>query len=164
VSGHPGLSGAAHAEAFLGLCKDDGRPAPGRFGGLEGGEQLPEIMPAPLQAVDLLGGHIRDEVAHFRVLIEEVRQIVSAVPRAERLVLAIDGGGEAAQKCVVDVSREEGVPFRAPQYLDDVPACPAKGHLQVLDDLPVASHRPIEPLEVAVDDEGQVVELLARGE
>ena len=111
-----------------------------------------------------LGRHMRDEVAHFRVLIEEVRQIVGAVPRAERLILAIDGGGEPAQQRVVDVSGEEGVPFRAPQHLDDVPACAAKGHLQFLDDLAVASHRPVEPLEIAVDDEGQIVELLARGE
>jgi hypothetical protein len=41
---------------------------------------------------------------------------------------------------------------------------PRKGHLQILDDLAIASHRPIQSLEVAVDDERQVVELLARGE
>ena len=164
MSGHPRFSGAAHAVAFLGLCQDDGRPAPGRFGRLERGEQLPEIVSAALQAVDLLGRHVRDERAYFRVLIEEMRQIVGAVPRAERLVLAVDGGGETAQKRVVDVAGEEGVPIRTPQHLDDVPARPAKGQLQVLNDLAVAPHRPIEPLQVAVDDEGQVVELLARGE
>ena len=31
-------------------------------------------------------------------------------------------------------------------------------------DLAIAPHRPIQPLEIAVDDEGQVVELLARRE
>jgi hypothetical protein len=154
VSGHSGLPGAAHAEAFLGLGKDHGRSTPGRFGDLERGEQLPEIMSAPLQRIDLLGGHVGDKRADFRILVEEVSQIVSAVPRAERLVLPIDSGGEAAQKRVVSVSGEEGVPFRAPQNLDDVPARSAKRHLQVLDDLAIAPNRPIQALKIAVDNEG----------
>src|SRR5271169_5358207 len=71
---------------------------------------------------------------------------------------------EAAQQCMVDVSGEKSVPFRAPQNLDDVPARSAKGHLQVLDDLAVATHRSIKSLQIAVDDEGQVVEFLTSGE
>ena len=41
---------------------------------------------------------------------------------------------------------------------------PRKSRLQFLHDLAVAAHRPVEPLQVAVDDEDQVVELLAAGE
>jgi hypothetical protein len=39
---------------------------------------------------------------------------------------------------------------------------PRKIAFEFLDDLAVAAHRAVEPLEVAVDDEDQVVELLAR--
>ena len=38
----------------------------------------------------------------------------------------------------------------------------AERGLQLLDDLAVATDRAVEPLQVAVDDEGQVVEALAR--
>ena len=39
---------------------------------------------------------------------------------------------------------------------------PRKSAFQLLDDLAVAAHRPVEALQVAVDDEDEVVELLAR--
>ena len=58
---------------------------------------------------------------------------------------------------------EQRVPAGAPQALDDVPARAAEIGLELLHDLAVAAHRPVEPLEVAVDDEDQVVELLAAG-
>ena len=45
-----------------------------------------------------------------------------------------------------------------------VPAGAAEVRLELLDDLAVAADRPVEALQVAVDDEGEVVELLARGD
>ena len=51
-----------------------------------------------------------------------------------------------------------------PDDLDDVPAGAAEDRLQLLDDLAVAAHRSVQALEVAVDDEGEVVEPLARGD
>ncbi len=58
--------------------------------------------------------------------------------------------------------REELVELAPPDDLDDVPAGAAEDRLELLDDLAVAAHRAVEPLQVAVDDEGQVVEALAR--
>jgi hypothetical protein len=78
------------------------------------------------------------------------------------VVLAVDGRGEPAQERVRGVAREQHVPLRAPQHLDDVPAGAGEERLQLLHDLSVAAHRPVEPLQVAVDHEGQVVERLAR--
>ena len=60
--------------------------------------------------------------------------------------------------------RDQRVPRAAPQHLDDVPAGSPEVALQFLDDLAVAAHRAVEALEVAVDDEDQVVELLAAAE
>ena len=54
---------------------------------------------------------------------------------------------------------------RVPQIdLDHVPAGAAEVGLELLDDLAVAANRAVEPLQVAVDDPDQVVELLAAGE
>ena len=53
---------------------------------------------------------------------------------------------------------------RAPHDLDDVPAGAAEQALELLDDLAVAAHRAVEALQVAVDDEDQVVELFPAGE
>ena len=41
---------------------------------------------------------------------------------------------------------------------------PRKMAFELLNDLAVAADRAVEPLQVAVDDEDQVVELFARGE
>ena len=57
---------------------------------------------------------------------------------------------------------EQRIPVAAPDHLDDVPAGAAEDRLELLDDLAVAAHRAVEPLQIAVDDEDQVVELLAR--
>ena len=55
------------------------------------------------------------------------------------------------------------IPLATPDDLDDVPAGAAEDRLELLDDLAVAAHRAVEALQVAVDDEGQVVEPLAGG-
>ena len=49
-------------------------------------------------------------------------------------------------------------------HFDDVPARAAENGFEFLNDLAVATHRTVETLQVAVDDEDQVVELLARGQ
>src|SRR5206468_10341015 len=54
--------------------------------------------------------------------------------------------------------------FRSPDHLDHVPAGAAELAFELLDDLAVAAHRAVEALQVAVDDEDQVVELVARRE
>src|SRR6185436_12144200 len=52
----------------------------------------------------------------------------------------------------------------APDDLDDVPACAAENAFQFLDDLTVAAHWAVEPLEIAVHDPDEVVEVFAGGE
>src|SRR6201999_1654057 len=60
------------------------------------------------------------------------------------------------------VALEELVPVRAPHYLDDVPARAAEHALEFVDDALVAAHRSVQPLQIAVDDKDEVVQLLAR--
>ena len=83
---------------------------------------------------------------------------------AELLELAVERVVHLLDQDAVDVPRQQLVPLAAPDHLDDVPAGAAEQALQLLDDLAVAAHRAVEPLEVAVDDERQVVEPLASGD
>ena len=80
------------------------------------------------------------------------------------LELAVDGGVHLVEQHAVLVLGEQVVPLAAPDHLDDVPAGAAERGLQLLDDLAVAAHRTVQALEVAVDDEDQVVEPLAAGQ
>src|SRR5204862_7057457 len=80
------------------------------------------------------------------------------------LVLAVDDLAHAFDEEAVLVVGEEGVPVAAPDDLDAIPAGAAEGGFEFLNDLAVAPDRSVEPLQVAIDDEDQVVESLARGE
>ncbi len=59
---------------------------------------------------------------------------------------------------------EQRIPVAAPDDLDDVPAGAVEGGIELLDDFAVAAHGSVEPLQVAVDDEDEVVEEFARSE
>src|SRR5699024_2270113 len=56
---------------------------------------------------------------------------------------------------------QQAVPLRTPDDLDDIPAGAAIDAFQFLDDLGVAAHRTVEALQVAVDDENEVVQAFA---
>ncbi len=103
-------------------------------------------------------------LAQLGVGAEEVLAHVLAVARLERLVLAVDRLVHALDQATVLVVGQERIPARAPDHLDHVPARAAELGLELLDDLAVAAHRAVEALQVAVDDEDQVVELLAAGQ
>src|SRR5690606_5959144 len=62
------------------------------------------------------------------------------------------------------VSCQQIVPLSTPDHLDDVPAGAEEVRLEFLHDLAVAADRTVELLQVAVNDEGEVVELLACGQ
>ena len=62
------------------------------------------------------------------------------------------------------VPREQFVPIRAPDDLDDVPTRAVEKRFQFLDDFAVAAHRAVQPLQIAIDDPDQIVEILARAE
>ena len=79
------------------------------------------------------------------------------------LEVAVDRIVHARHENAVDVGCEQRVPLATPHHLDHVPARAAVGHLQLLDDLPAAAHRTVKALQVAVDNEDQIVELLACG-
>jgi hypothetical protein len=98
------------------------------------------------------------------ILAEEMLARVGAAVELVVLVLAVADFVHALLQPPRLVAREQRVPQPAPDHLDHVPARAAEDALELLDDLAVAAHRSVEALQVAVDDEDQVVQLLATGE
>ena len=126
------------------------------------GIELAQVVAAAPQRIDILERHVRDQRAQLRIELEEMRLVVGPIVGAERLVLPVGGFREPPQQRVMRIAREQRIPIRAPEHLDDVPSRAGEQALEFLDDLAVAAHRPIEALQIAIDDEGQVVEPLAR--
>src|SRR5690606_34917208 len=87
---------------------------------------------------------------------------VGAVFNGVLLKLTVDDFVHPLDQESLFVALQERVPIAAPKHFDDVPACPAKDRLELLNDLGVAPDRTVEPLKVAVDHPNQVVELLPR--
>ena len=92
--------------------------------------------------------------------------LADVVARADDvfLILAVDHLAHPVHQHAVGVLVQQRVPIGAPDDLDHVPAGAAEGPFQLLDDLAVAADRAVEPLEVAVDHEDQVIELFAGGQ
>ncbi len=77
------------------------------------------------------------------------------------LEFAVDDFAHPLDQQAVLVFGQQRVPVVAPDHLDHVPAGAAEDAFQLLDDLAVAADRPVEPLQVAIDDEDQIVEFFA---
>src|SRR5205823_8861236 len=103
---------------------------------------------------------MRDEALQLGC-VEKVLANVRAVLALEVLVLAVDAFLHPSDQMALLILREQRIPRRSPDRLDHVPAGAAKDAFELLDDFPVAAHRTVEPLQIAVDDEDQVVETLA---
>ena len=129
---------------------------------LVGVVDLDRIVAAEPQLLQLLVGEVLDHLEQPRIGAEEVLAHVGAVFDGVLLVLAVDDLAHALDEQAVVIGGEERIPVAAPDHLDDVPAGAAEDRLELLDDLAVAAHRAVEALQVAVDDEDQVVELFAR--
>ena len=146
------------------LRQDDGRGALVLHGGLVRGKDLPVVVTAARQPLQLVVGEVLDHLAQARVGAEEMLTDVRARLDRVLLELAVDGRVHLVHEHTVDVAGEQVVPLPAPDDLEDVPPHAAERRFEFLDDLAVAADRTVEPLQIAVDDEDQVVEPLARGE
>src|SRR5438270_13966824 len=105
---------------------------------------------------------MRDELPETCIAAKEMLADVLAVGDDQTLRLAVRRLVHAVHERAIDVLREQLVPLAAPDHLDDVPAGAAEHGLELLNDLAVPAHGTIEPLQVAVHDEREVVESLAR--
>ena len=130
--------------------------------GVERGVHLVRIVAATIEVPDFLVAPVGHQRFEFR-RVEEILAYIRAILALEGLVLAVDACHHPAHQDALLVAREQGVPVHAPHQLDHVPAGAAEIAFQFLDDLAVAAHRAVQPLQVAVDDKDQIVEIFARG-
>ena len=120
-------------------------------------------MTAAVQAPDIVVRHVGDQFQQLGIFAEEVFAHIRAVFGFVGLVLAVEHLFHALQQQAGLVLDQQAIPPAAPDDLDDVPARAAEHAFQFLDDLAVAAHRAVQTLQVAVDDEDQVVQLFAPG-
>src|SRR5690606_11066706 len=158
------LAGRAHAVALDRLGQDHGRLALGLRGVAVGRVDLVRIVAAAVEAPDVVVGQAGHHGGRLRVLAEEVVARVLAAEGLAVLVFAVDGFHHQAAQAAVLVAGQQRIPVAAPDGLDHVPAGAAEVPFQLLDDLAVAAYRAVQALQVAVDDEDQVVQALAAGD
>ena len=158
------LAGRAHAVTLHGLGQDHGRHVLRVHRCVIRGVDLVRIVAAAIQAPDVVVGKIAHHLQRARILAEEILARVGAAERLAGLVFAVDGIHHDLAQGAVGVAREQRIPIAAPDQFDDIPAGAAERAFEFLDDLAVAAHRAVEALQVAVDDENQVIELLAPGQ
>ena len=159
-----GLHAGAQRPALDGLGQDDRGRAVLLAGRVVGGVELAIVVPTTPEGLDLVVRLVGDEGRQPRIGAEEVLAHVGAGLHGVLLPLTVEDVGHALHEDAIGVARQHAVPLAAPDDLDDVPAGAAEDGLQLLDDLAVAAHGAVETLQVAVDDEDQVVQPLASGD
>src|SRR6185503_6805270 len=155
------LAGLAEAVALDGAREDDGRHALRRHRAAIRVVDLLRIVAADAKVLQLAVAQMTHHFEQPQIRAPEILTEVGAVLDHVALVLAVDDFAHALDEQAVAVVLEQPVPLRAPQHLDNVPSGAAEHRFELLDDLAVSADRTVEPLQVAVDDEDQVVELLA---
>src|SRR5699024_3263688 len=159
VSGVAGLEVRSERVALDGLDEDRGRLAGVLDRSLVGGEDLAVVVPAALEVPDLLVGVVLDHRLRPWYATAEAVTVGCAGLALLRLIVAVGRGVREVVESSITVLAQQCVPFATPDDLDDVPACAAEVRLELLHDLAVAAHGSVEALQVAVDDEVEVVEL-----
>src|SRR5438132_9943697 len=122
------------------------------------------IVSAQPHAGELLVGKMLNHLKQTWVSPEEVVPEVSPALDEVFLVLTVGDLAHAADQQAVAVILYETVPVAAPNNLDYVPARPAENSLEFLNDLAIAAHRSVQPLQIAIHHEDQVIEPLPRSQ
>ena len=158
---HLAFCGLAQTIALDGVRQDDSGLALVRHSCGIGRIDLLRIVAATVQTPDVVIGQMRHQCLEFGMLAEEMFARIGATLGLKRLELTIDGAFHDAAQHAIGVLGQQRIPAVAPQHLDDIPAGTEEGRLELLNDLAVTTHRAVETLQVAVDDEHQVVEAFA---
>ena len=153
------LPAVAHAVSLDRLHQDDRRRPLGFHGRLVRVVDLERIVAAPPQVLQLGVGQVFHHLLQVRMDAEELVPDVFAGGHAVLLVLAVHRLVHAVHEETISVLFQEGVPVAAPDALDDVPSRAPEDGLEFLDDLVVAPDGTVEPLQVAIDHEDEVVEV-----
>ncbi len=154
------LEARAQAVALHGLRDDDRGLALVLHRCLERGVDLLVVVATAAQAPNVGVGPGFDHLRGARVAAEEVLSNKRTRLGLIGLEVTVRGAVHQVPQGTVVVHLKQRVPFTAPDHFDDVPAGTAEITLELLNDLAVTAHRPIEALQVRVDDESEVVQVV----
>jgi hypothetical protein len=115
-------------------------------------------MSTALETPDLVVGEVLDHGEGARVAAEEVLANITTRLRLVGLVVAVGGAVHEVAKRALVVFGEQVIPLTTPNDFDDVPAGATEEAFEFLNDLAVTAYGAVEALQVAVDDEVEVVE------
>ena len=104
------------------------------------------------------------QLLQLRVLTEEMLTGVGASVFLVGLIFAVHALFHTPAQQPLAVPFQQRIPETAPDHLDHIPAGAPEHTFQLLDDLAVTAHRTIQPLQVAVDHEDQIIQFLATGQ
>src|SRR5262249_13382880 len=130
-------------------------------GGLVRSIDLFRIVTAAVKLLQLLVREVFDHLQQLGIFAEKVFADVGSAFDDIFLVLPVNDLSHAMDELAIAVGSQERVPVAPPDHLDDVPSRTAEPRLQFLNNLPVSTNGTIQALQVAVDDEDQIVQLLA---
>ena len=119
-------------------------------------------MAAAAQCPDFVIGEVFYQLCGALIAAEEVLAHISAVVSLEGLIVTVRGSVHDVDEGTFGVLVQQLVPATAPDDLDNVPAGTAEEGLQLLDDLGITAHWAVEALQVAVNHEGEVIQLVQR--
>ena len=158
------FSGIAHTITFNGMRQDHGRLTFGLLRFLQCSVDFLRIVTTAVQSPDLLVSPVSDQGSGFRIFAEEVLTNVSAVFGFEGLVVAVNGFVHQLNQLTAGVFTQQLIPTTAPDNLDNVPASATEDAFQFVNDFAVTGDRAVQTLQVAVDDEDQVVQFFTGGD
>ena len=156
------FAGIAHSVTFDCLRQHNGRLTLVMKRRMIGGVNFVRVVPAAVQAPDVVVGHVRDHGAQLRILAEEMLAYVRAAVGAVGLIVAVQRFFHSLFQRAAFVLIQQRVPIRPPHNFENIPPRAAKDRLQLLYDFAVAAHGTVKALQVAIDDEDEIVQTLAR--
>ena len=156
------LADLAHAKTFDGLDQQNSGLTLVLDRSVKGGIDFLCVVTTTAQVPDVVIAHLGNHLQRARVFAEEMLANVGAVVGLHGLVVAVQRVHHDFAQGAVFVARQKGVPVAAPDQLEHVPAGTPEIAFKLLNDLAVAAHRAVQALQIAVDDEDQVVEFFTR--
>ena len=125
------------------------------------GVNLARIVAALPHGAELFVGIILDHFQEARISAENMLADVCARLHGKLLRFAVNHFTEALDEKAVNILREERIPIRSPEDFNAIPAGATERSFEFLNDFSVAADGTIEPLEIAVDHENEIVEFFA---
>ena len=120
-------------------------------------------MAAALQIPNFLVGHVGNQRLQLQRIEEMIADIGTVLGFVCLIIAVVDLHHPLAQHAI-DIAGKELVPLAVPHDFNNIPAGATELAFQLLHNLAAAANRAVEALQVAVDDEHQIVQMLARGE